>query len=251
MEYAATFRFFDSLNDFLSRANKDLPIRYQFHGNPSIKDAVEAIGVPHTEVDAIKVNQSYVDFSYTLHNNDHAEVFPLINIATLRSNALTPRLVYPLRFVADVHAGKLAKALRMLGFDTVYNNRYADEQLADIAEKEDRIVLTRDVGLLKYKKIKWGYWLRSQKTDEQLQEVVNRCDLAIMINPSVRCIECNGSIEPVEKEKILQKIPPKTAQFFDEFYQCKCCEKVYWKGSHYEHMVEKINKLYPPRHIET
>lgn len=243
MKNAAGFRFFNALNDFLSARDKNRLIHYQFNGSPSIKDAIEAIGIPHTEVDAIIVNGSPVDFSYLIKDKDEAEVLPLVNITSLTENSLTPTLIYPLRFIADVHAGKLAKELRMLGFDTVYQNNFSDQQVADVAEKENRIVLTRDVALLKQRKIKWGYWLRSQHINEQLPAVITRFNLTADLRPFVRCIECNGNIMPVKKEEILQQLPAKTIDYFDEFYQCQCCKKVYWKGSHYENMLEKIRSF--------
>ncbi|MCW3108736.1 MAG: hypothetical protein JWQ09_3242 [Segetibacter sp.] len=243
MENAAGFRFFKSLNDFLSHTNKNRPIHYQFNGSPSIKDAIEATGIPHTEVDVIVVNGSPVDFSHRLKDKDEVAVYALVNITDLTAHSLTPAPLFPLCFIADVHAGKLAKELRMLGFNTIYQNNFSDQQVAEVAENENRIVLTRDVGLLKHKKIKWGYWLRSQHVNEQLQEVMTRFNLATDIRPFVRCIECNGNIEPVKKDEILQQLPPKTIEYFNEFYQCQCCKKIYWKGSHYENMLEKIRKL--------
>ena len=239
----ADFRFFNSLNDFLPHKLKSTVVHYQFTGSPAIKDSIEAIGIPHTEVDTIVVNGVPVDFFYSLQDQDVAEVHPFESIKDVNANSLTPGPVYPLSFIADVHAGKLAKALRLLGFDTFYHNKLDDQQVADIAEKENRIVLTRDIGLLKYKKIKWGYWLRSQQVNEQLLEVINRFDLSNHVKPFSRCIECNGNIRPVKKEAIQEILPPKTNEYFNEFYQCSSCKKVYWKGSHYENMLKKIADL--------
>jgi uncharacterized protein with PIN domain len=244
MESAAVFRFYNSLNDFLSPANKNCDIKYWFNGNPSIKDAIEAIGIPHTEVNEITINGTFIDFSYPLRANNHADVFPLVNITNRSTHSVIPPLPHPVSFIADVHAGKLARELRLFGFDTAYENNLNDQQVADIAERENRVVLTRDIGLLKHKKIKWGYWLRSQHVQEQLAEVINRYNLTDSIKPFIRCIDCNGQIEPVKKEAILLQLPPKTKEYFNEFYQCKSCEKVYWKGSHYENMVEKIKKFH-------
>jgi uncharacterized protein with PIN domain len=243
MEHAASFRFYDSLNDFLKQEGKNRVIEYHFSGSPSVKDTIEAIGIPHTEVDIIMVNAGFVDFSYALRDKDEVQVHPLTGINHLTSNSLTPAPVYPLKFVADVHAGKLARGLRMLGFDTVYHNHLSDHQLAGLAETEDRVLLTRDLGLLKYRKIKWGYWLRSQQPEVQLAEVIRRFDLADSIHPFARCIHCNGAIAPVDKQAIISKLPQKTIQYFHEFYACSSCAKVYWKGSHYENMVRKITSL--------
>ncbi|GEO08626.1 Mut7-C ubiquitin/RNAse domain-containing protein [Segetibacter aerophilus] len=219
-------------------------IEYWFNGSPSIKDAIEANGIPHTEVNEIIVNGAPVDFSYTLRRNDRADVFPVVNIASLSTDSVIPPLPNPVSFIADVHLGKLARELRMLGIDTFYENNWNDQQVADIAQRENCVVLTRDIGLLKHKKIKWGYWLRSQLIQEQLSEVIGRYNLAESIHPFKRCIDCNGIIEPVEKENILLQLPPKTKEYFNEFYQCKGCGKVYWKGSHYENMLKKIKTYY-------
>lgn len=243
MENLAVFRFYDSLNDFLSSPNKDTQINYRFSGNPAIKDAIEALGIPHTEVDSILVNGSFVNFFHKLANEDVVQVYPLSNITNRTSQSLTPTLHSPVRFIADVPAGKLAKKLRMFGFDTAYQNTFTDEEVVEIAERENRIVLTRDIGLLKHKKIKWGYWLRSQHADEQLAEVAARYHLSKNINPLARCIICNGEIVPVNKKDIIEHLPPKTVELFKEFYQCTGCKKVYWKGSHYEHMLETIQRL--------
>jgi uncharacterized protein with PIN domain len=244
MNHLARFRFSNSLNDFLSCQKKNEPVNYVFDGTPSIKDAIEAIGIPHTEVDVILVNQTPVDFCYGLQNGDEVGVFPLTNISTRTADSLTPVPAYPLAFIADVHAGKLAKALRMLGIDTYYRNHLDDKDLAEMAEKENRVVLTRDIGLLKHRKIKWGYWLRSQQTNQQVFEVIIRFDLKHFISPFTRCIECNGLIGPVAKDEVIQQLPPRTAAYFSEFYKCSDCHRIYWKGSHYENMVKKIDEYF-------
>lgn len=243
MIQAASFEFFKSLNDFLSPVNKNKPFKYNFYGTPSIKDAIEAIGIPHTEVDVIIVKGLPVDFFYKLHNDDMVEVYPVdSNPVFSKSYSLTPGLNYPLAFVADVHLGKLAKALRILGFDTDYQNDYSDKSVVEIAEKSDRIVLTRDVGLLKHKLIKWGYWLRSQMVEKQLKEVVSRYNLLPEVLLFKRCLSCNGRIEEVAKEAVSEKLPPKTNQYFNKFFQCASCKKVYWKGSHYENMLQMVRR---------
>ena len=243
MIQTASFEFFKSLNDFLSPVNKNKLFRYNFYGTPAIKDAIEAIGIPHTEVDVIIVKGLPVDFFYKLHNDDMVEVYPVnANPMFSKSYSLTPDLNYPLAFVADVHLGKLAKALRILGFDTNYQNDYSDKSVVEIAEKSDRIVLTRDVGLLKHKLIKWGYWLRSQMVEKQLKEVVSRYNLLPEILPFKRCLSCNGMIKEVAKEAVLEKLPPKTNQYFNAFFQCASCKKVYWKGSHYENMLQVVRR---------
>lgn len=243
MTKTACFQFFLSLNDFLSLNYKDKLVNYNFTGNPAVKDAVEANGIPHTEVDIIVVNGSPVNFFYKLQNNDTAGVYPVnANPALIKNYSLTPAFIYPLRFIADVQLGKLARGLRILGIDTIYHNDYSNKFIVKIAEKEQRIVLTRDIGLLKHKSIKWGYWLRSQMAEKQLEEVVTRFGLSTNTALFERCLVCNGKIEAVVKETVLEKLPPKTIAFFNEFFQCSLCKRAYWKGSHYENMLEMVKR---------
>src|SRR5688572_15589048 len=203
MEAPAAFRFHGLLNDFLPKAKRDTWISYHFQGKPAVKDAIEALGVPHPEVRVILVNQKPVTFAYQLQPEDRVEVFPVELAAAFdETTYLSPPVPEIARFVLDVHLGKLAKKLRMLGFDTVYQNNYDDKTIAGLSAAENRIVLTRDVGLLKQKHIKWGYWLRSQMPDTQLQEVISRFGLEKKLAPFTRCLECNGQLEKVAKELV-------------------------------------------------
>src|SRR2546423_5221016 len=165
MHSTATFYFHGCLNDFLPASNKNSWIQYWFNSSPSIKDAIEAIGIPHVEAHTFTVNGIQTDFNYHLKMEDSVEVYPLEenNITTYKDPDKMNL------FVLDVHLGTLARVLRTLGFDSIYQNNYSDQVIVQIAEEENRIVLTRDVGLLKQKRIQRGYWLRSQHTDEQLR----------------------------------------------------------------------------------
>ncbi|AKD05880.1 Mut7-C RNAse domain-containing protein [Pontibacter korlensis] len=244
---AATFRFYGALNDFLHKRQKGHAINYSFKGSPAIKDAIEAIGVPHPEVDVVLVNQSKVLFSYTLQAGDVVEIFPVQAEREWPTGYVSEEQnPPPHRFVLDVHLGTLAKSLRMLGFDTFYKTDLSDSEIARIAAEEKRVVLTRDVGLLKQKSIRWGYWLRSQHTEEQLEEVVQRYKLQHSFNPLVLCLVCNVRVEEVPKQEVLEELPPKTRLYFNEFYRCPSCCRVYWKGSHYERMqlfVAKVQRM--------
>jgi uncharacterized protein with PIN domain len=150
----------------------------------------------------------------------------------------------PLRFILDVHLGRLARLLRLSGFDTYYETLAADATIAQIAAKEDRIVLTRDIGLLKHKIIDWGYWLRSQHRDEQFKEVACRFNLWSSFSPFTFCLACNGKIQEVSKKSIINQIPANAGLYFQSFYQCQGCKRVYWKGSHYEHMIKTLERLH-------
>ena len=142
-----------------------------------------------------------------------------------------------------MHLGTLARRLRLLGLDTVYEKDYDDRVIAARAAAEERILLSRDTGLLKHKNIIWGYWLRSQDGDQQLEEVRHRFSLDPHFRPFTRCLLCNGLNEPVEKEQVSPLVPERTLLFFDEFFRCSGCGNVYWKGSHYDRMLAWLQKL--------
>jgi len=243
-ENEAQFRFYEELNDFLPARKKKKACMYQFRGKPSVKDAIEAMGIPHTEVDLILANGESVGFDYHLRKGDQISVYPVFEgidispIVKLREK--------PLRrssFICDVHLGRCARYLRMLGFDTLYENDYDDPKIVAISVTQNRILLTRDQKLLHAKVITHGYWIRSQNPHEQVREVVKRFDLHSQMKPFVRCITCNGLIKRVKKDDVIEQLEPKTKKYYDEFYQCESCRRVYWKGSHYVRMKSAIEEF--------
>jgi uncharacterized protein with PIN domain len=244
MASSAIFTFYGALSDFLPKNRKDL-ITYSFNGNPSVKDAVETIGVPHVEVDVILVNQISVDFTYQLCGADELSIYPknypVAEVPVIHLIESVPAIP---SFILDVHLGKLARLLRMLGLNTLYDQNFADAQIAEIAAATSRIVLTRDIALLKRKSVKWGYWLRSRQPEVQLPEVIAYFDLLQFLQPFYRCITCNSLIQKVDKKQIIDSLHPQTHSCFEEFYQCSGCHKVYWKGSHYQKMEQFVAQLY-------
>lgn len=242
--HSSEFRFYAELNDFLAPPRRQKTFAYTFNGSPSIKDTIEAMGIPHTAVDIILVNGTSVDFSHHLSPGDRVSVYPVFE-----SFDVTPLIRLrsePLRdpaFILDVHLGKLARMLRMLGFDTLYRNDYDDPEIIRIARREDRIILTRDRGILKNSLVTHGYWVRSERAEEQSREVLEQFDLFRLIKPFSRCISCNGLLEDISKEKILDRLPPKTKLAFKEFRICTGCGKIYWPGSHYQAMSDLITRL--------
>ena len=243
----ATFRFYEELNDFLPKDKRKEPFARTFSGNHSIKDQIEAIGISHVEVDLILVNGTSVDFTYILQDNDRVSVYPVFETIDIAN--VTHLRAKPLRistFILDVHLGKLAKYLRMLGFDTLYRNDNDDPEIIRISLSEHRIILTRDIGLLKVKTVSHAYFVRSQHPKGQLAEVLKYFDLYQAIDPFNRCIKCNGQLEPVEKEKIIHRLEPLTIKYFNEFYRCTDCQSIFWEGSHYEHMQHFILAIQNP-----
>lgn len=232
-EHAAEFRFYEELNDFLPPEQRKKTVPYRFDGHPGIKDPIEALGVPHVEVDLIVVNGASVGFDYQLRDGDRVAVYPVFEALDV-SPAVKLRDA-PLRktaFVVDVNLGRLARLLRLLGFDALFSNAYGDDEIVAIAEAQNRIVLTRDRRLLYAKAVTHGYWVRSVWPSRQVEEVVRRFDLAGQIRPFSRCADCNGQIEPVAKEEIAGRLEPRTRQYYDTFFRCPSCGKIYWEGSH-------------------
>lgn len=246
-EHAAEFRFYEELNDFLKPEQRKQTLPYRFDGHPGIKDAIEAQGVPHPEVDLIVVNGESVGFDYQLQNGDRVAVYPVFEglditpIVMLRDKPLRKTA-----FVVDVNLGRLARKLRLLGFDTLFSNSYRDGEIVAIAAEQHRIVLTRDRRLLHAKAVTHGYWVRSVLVARQVEEVVRRFDLAGLIRPFCRCAACNGLIEPVAKQEVLHALEPKTRQYYDEFYRCLACGKIYWEGSHVGKIRERFKTYLKP-----
>ena len=240
----ATFRFYAELNDFLPQERKKRSFEYEFSGNPGIKNAIEALGVPHVEVDVILADGVSVDFHYHLQDGDRIAVYPVfesLDISPLVK--LRPDALRHTAFIADVHLRKLAHYLRMLGFDTLHENDYVDEQIVRIAASSGRIILTRDRMLLKNSAVTHGYWVRSSDPVKQAREIIRRFDLRRQVKLLTRCPTCNGEIVPVSKEDVLERIPPRTALWLDEYFICTDCGKLYWRGTHYPKIMQKIDAI--------
>ncbi len=209
---------------------------------------IESIGVPHTEVDLILANGQPQSFSYPVQAGDRIAVYPAFTTLRLnRAVSLRPPPAQPVCFLLDNHLGRLARYLRLLGFDTLYfNNAYDDAQLAEIAQKKDCILLSRDRGLLKRSQVVHGYCLRSKEPRQQVADVLHRYQLTAKIKPWRRCLRCNGTLQPVAKEEIVHRLEPKTKRYYYDFQICSDCQQIYWRGSHFnklEAFVTQMSKL--------
>jgi len=233
--FTTTFRFYGSLNDFLPPSQRDMDIVQALPEAAAVKHPIESLGAPHTEVEAIFVNGQAAAFGYRLQDGDRVEVYPPEMAHTLDGCLpLRPPLPQPVRFVADTHLGRLAAWLRLLGFDTLYRNDYDDPELAQIAAAEERVLLTRDRGLLKHKLVVYGCCVRETDPQRQVVAVLRRYRLGAAAQPWRRCIHCNGLLRAVEKSTVLDRLEPKTRLYYDDFQQCEACGQVYWQGSHFE-----------------
>ena len=209
-------------------------------------DMIEALGVPHTEVELILVNGESVDFNRQIDDGDRVAVYP-----RFEAMDVTPLLrlrEQPLReprFVADAHLGGLAHMLRMLGFDTLYDNHFHDDAIVAIAERDGRIVLTRDRELLKRRAVTHGCYVHALKSEAQLREIVERLDLARSARPFTLCLHCNAPLRAVDKASVLDRLPPKVREHYERFSACDGCGRVYWEGSHWRNMRRLLDGVLP------
>jgi len=223
----ATFRFYEELNDFLAPDRRRREFSAPCARTATTKQMIEALGVPHTEVELILVNGESVGFDRLLADGDRVAVYP-----TFEAFDVTPLLrlrEHPLRvsrFVADAHLGGLAHLLRMMGFDTLYDNAVADDAIERLAASEHRIVLTRDRELLKRSGVTHGMYVRALRSTTQLREVFERLDLARSARPFTRCLHCNHLLVPIDKARALPVLPQGVAAKFERFSSCEGCARV-------------------------
>ncbi len=242
----ATVTLHGDLGDFLPRGSRGAVVQRRFDGRPSVKDLLEAVGVPHPEIAAITVNDAPVSFGHHVADGDEVEAWPAAEAAPLRmapARPAAPEDALEPRFVVDGHLGRLAASLRMLGFDTWYRTDADDEELAGVAAAERRILLTRDRGLLRRSIVRRGACIRSDRPFDQLAETVRRFDLADRWQPFGRCIRCNTLLVAASREEVLDRLEPLTRIYYDDFRRCPGCGAVYWRGSHHARMERLIERV--------
>ena len=240
----ARFRFYAELNDHLPPRLQYEMVEKQFVVPASVKDMIESLGVPHTEVDLILVNGESSDFSRLVRNGDRVAVYPVFeSIDITPVLRLRPQPLREPKFVLDVHLGRLAGYLRMLGFDTMYANRASDLELVRTSTEQKRILLTRDRGVLKHSAVTHGYWLRETDSRRQAEEVVRRFDLGRSLRPLTRCMVCNEPLREASKSEVEEHVPQRTLAWCNEFRECAGCGRVYWEGSHCRRMRRWIEQL--------
>ena len=233
-----TLRAYGSLRDLLpSSASGSDFLNHSFSRKASIKDVIESLGIPHTEIADLIVNGGSQTFDYIVKDSDRIEIQPFTPPVDVRqATFLRPQPLVFIRFIVDVNVGKLASLLRLAGFDTSYQNHWRDEELARVAAQERRILLTRDRALLKRKSIIFGHLVREIEPHAQLAEIIAYYGLANEALPFSRCLRCNTTLIPVDKNAILHRLKPLTRKYYNVFHRCPDCGKIYWLGSHRDNM---------------
>lgn len=237
-----TLVFADALQPFLPPAQRGGAWRVAIPPGASLKHVIEACGVPHTEVGAIRVNGRLAGFAERAADGDRIEVRSW-SAADLQALDGLRRWPSPeaMRFVADAHLGGLARRLRMAGFDTLFRNDFSDREIAALAAGEGRIVLTRDRGLLQHRAISHACYLHATATDAQFGELVTRLGLRPGFRPFSRCIECNAPLAVVDKAEVLGRLPPSVRAQHARFTRCTSCGRVFWEGSHWRRMGRMLD----------
>jgi uncharacterized protein with PIN domain len=234
----------NELNDFLPPRKRGELLTCRIKSQPSVKHIVESAGIPHTEIGELNLDGNTIDFNYLVHPGDRIFAYPFSPEHDVISGLFNHgKLTIRPYFVLDNHLGKLATYLRILGFDSLYDKDYQDVLLAEIASGSERILITRDRQLLMRKSIRWGYWVRSKHPETQTIEIIHRFRMKGLIAPFHRCLNCNSLLQPVPKEEILHRLQPLTKRYFDEFQFCPGCDRIYWKGSHYERMLKLVSRV--------
>lgn len=237
----ATFRFYEELNDFLAPSRRKRAFDCACARAATAKHMIEALGVPHTEVELVFVNGEPAGFEHMLRDGDRVAVYPkfeafdVSSLLRVRKNPLRD-----IRFVADAHLGGLARLLRMAGFDTLYDNGFEDGQIEEIAMHQARIVLTRDRELLKRRGITHGCYVHALKAAEQLREIVDRLDLAASMRAFTLCLHCNAPLRQVDKAQVAERLPPSVERNHSQFMTCDVCRRIFWKGSHWQRMCAML-----------
>jgi uncharacterized protein with PIN domain len=238
------FRFYEELNDYLPPDLRKRSFTRAVSGVPSVKDAIESMGVPHTEIDLILVDGRSVGFGHRLRGGERIAVYPVFERFDITPlHRLRPKPLRNPRFVVDVHLGTLARYLRLLGFDTVYGNDLSDPELARLAARQRRILLTRDVGLLKRKTVTRGHWLRSRDPERQIEEVVAALQLRRLIRPFTRCLICNALLDRMDRADALGRVPARVYRRFRVFIRCRGCGRIYWRGTHYRRLQRLVAQV--------
>lgn len=237
-------RFYGNLNKLLKKKFRDSDFIRTLPEPTSVKDLIEGCGVPHTEADLILLDSCPTDFDTLIRGGELVSVYPFFMSFDLPAQY---KLQFPepiqVRFLVDVNLGKLARYLRMAGFDAAYDNKASDPQLIEQMQMENRVLLTRDKKLLMHSVIKQGYLVRNTNPDDQLEEVFERYNLYRKTDPYTRCILCNTELKSVSKKTVMDDLEPLTKKYFNRFSQCPQCEKIYWRGSHRNRLNSKVKNL--------
>ena len=244
-----TIRCYAELNDHLLPEQRYTNFRISLPSILSIEELCNQLHIKSDEVDLVLVNGHSVDLTYQIKQDDYISIYPVFESIDIGS--VTNVRDVPLRqvkFVLDVHLGKLARHLRLFGFDTLYQHDYSDDVLLNISLSQHRILLSRDASLMSNKLLTHAHLINNTNPRLQLIEVLKYFDLFNLCNPFSRCIECNSLLQPVPKEDIILRIPPLVKEWCNEYQICAPCDRIYWRGSHFQKMDIFVHEILVKKH---
>lgn len=243
-ESMVTLIFHGNLADLLKKEYHQGMVQYELTRRASIKDIIESLGIPHTEIGKIVVQGQEANFDHIPGKELEIHVYPMTGSALAALPSILWQECWDFnRFMVDVNALKLARNLRIAGIDTTI---VPDSNLIDIgllAAEQARVLLTRNRQLLKCSTVMFGQLLRSEDHLDQLREVVSRFGLKSHFQPFSRCLTCNGRLESVAKEEIEHLLEPLTKRYYTIFKRCQHCRTIYWHGSHMQHMQAILDQI--------
>jgi len=244
MKIRVTVRIYEELNSFLPESRQKRDFSFELEEGATIQQLLSNLELPLSQVDLILVNGESVGVSFPLKAGDRISIYPVferLNIAPVLK--IRPAPLRKPRFICDVHLGKLATYMRMAGLDADYRNNFSGRQLIQLSVELGKIILTKNRGLLKNKRITHGYLVIQNLPKLQLAEIISCFDLKQWCSPLSRCLRCNLPVHSISKDDAVGKVAPRVLEMHDQFMKCDGCSRVYWKGTHYESMMSWISRL--------
>ena len=237
--------FHNDLQMLLKKSHEGKMVEYALERRASLKDIIESQGIPHTEVAQILLKNIELGFGFIPGGGEAIDILPFSEeISVFTSTLLRPQPICSLKFMVDINVQKLARNLRLIGFDTTLVPVMRLVEIGNVATNQQRILITRNRELLKCNTVIHGHLLRSENHVIQLQETVKLYKLKLHIKPFSRCMACNGDLISVAKQDITHRLEPLTQKYFNTFKCCNDCEKIYWQGSHHKQMLQLIAEVY-------
>jgi len=236
--------FHHDLQELLKKNQAGQIVKYALTRRASLKDIIESLGIPHTEVAQIFLKNKELDFCFIPVGGEEIDIFAFSDKrSAFSSTLLRPQPSSPLKFMVDVNVQKIARNLRLIGIDTTMVPDLHLVEIGEVAAREHRILITRNRELLKCNSVIHGNLVRSENHGIQLQEVLKRYRLKSQIRPFARCIACNGDLHSISKNAIFDRLEPLTQKYFNTFKLCNNCGKIYWQGSHHKQLCQFVDKV--------
>jgi uncharacterized protein with PIN domain len=244
MVHRAVLRFYAELNDCVPASQRQRDLEIPLSTPLDVRALLAKLGVLPDVVELVLVNGASSSLDHPVRDGDRVSLYP-----TFEAFDVTPLLQIrdaPLRrivFVADAHLGRLARYLRLLGFDTLFENDPGDEALVRIAAEEGRVLLSRDRALLRRRAVTHGLRVPATRPREQLRYILERLDLFRLVRPFTRCMVCNGRLSAADKRTLGDRVPSRVRVVFDDFWRCSDCGRIYWQGSHYDRLSHFVDQM--------